>query len=428
LKRGTKIAIGSLVVLALGAGSILGVRVKKQQGTKVRTVKVVRKDLTSIVTANGTIQARTKVDLSSNIMGQITRLDVEEGDTVRKGDLLLVLDQIRYSAAVDARRSGLEALESELARLRESAAQAKRELDRAERQLHDEILPAAQYDFTRSQYDQAMSGVQRVERQVAQARSELAAARDELEKTEIRAPMDGIVTRRNVERGEVVVTGTMNNPGTVLMTVSDMSQVEALLEVDQTDVPSLRTGQPASVLIDAFPDTSFPGTVADIGSSPIRGTSLLGGSATGTDYEVKVALTSHPEGIRPGLTVTADITTGTRKGVLTVPIGALVLRGAESDEVPKPDAEEEARRAAAPGTPESVASRSRDVEGVYLVEAAKVVFRRVTAGIKGELDVEVIDGLEGGEEVVTGPFKALRELRPGSRVVVDNTLGAELEM
>ncbi len=421
MRKGTKIAMGiGAVVVVLAAAGVL-MRARKPDGIRVRTARVEKKDLVSLVTANGSIQARTKVDLSANIMGQITRLLVREGDAVKQGDLLLVIDQVRYRAAVDSSRSSFESLEAELERVREVAAQAKRDRDRAEAQHREGILATAEYDRTKSFHEQSVAAVNRAERQVTQARAELSSTHDALEKTEIRAPMDGIVTARNVEQGEVVVTGTMNNPGTVLMTISDMSTVEAVLEVDQTDVPLLRLGQPASVLIDAFPDKPFPAVVSEIGSSPIRGTTSLGQVATGTDYEVKAALTSHPAGIRPGLTVTADITTDTRKGVLTVPIGALVLRSEEEGKgaPSKPEEGVESRRK----TDEvaTVASRTRDVEGVYVVRDGKAVFKPVTTGIKGELDLEVIGGLAVGDEVIVGPFKALRELKPDAKVVVDNS-------
>jgi HlyD family secretion protein len=394
----------------------------------VRTTKVDRKDLVQLVTANGTVQAKTKVELSANIMGQITKLNVEEGDHVKQGDLLLVIDQARYAAAVNGARSSLQALEAELARAREAAAQARRDQERADQQFRDGILPEADRERARSTYDQAVASARRAERQVEQARADLASAQDAFDKTEIRAPMDGIVTARNIEQGEVVVTGTMNNPGTVLMTISDMSTVEAVLEVDQTDVPQLRVGQKASIRIDAFPDETFPGGVSEIGSSPIRGTSALGGAATGTDYEVKVTLLKHPERIRPGLTVTTDITTATRDKVLTVPVGALVLRQPE----PKPTvaaAKGAPTPAAAPtpAKPESAGSRPKDIEGVYVVAAKKAEFRTVTTGIKGEMDVEVVTGLKEGDEVVVGPFKALRDLKPGAQVVVDNSERAGLE-
>ncbi|MFZ5788271.1 MAG: efflux RND transporter periplasmic adaptor subunit, partial [Acidobacteriota bacterium] len=326
MKRFTKVVIGVVALAVVAVGGVAVSKGRKPKGVHVKTAKVERKDLVSLITANGTIQAQTKVDLSANIMGQITRLEVEEGQEVKKGDLLLVIDQIRYSASVDAARSNLQALEAEMTRSREAAAQAKRDLDRVASQFREGIISEAEHDRSRSTYDQALASAQRAERQVAQARADLAAAADSLEKTEIRAPMNGVVTRRNVEQGEVVVTGTMNNPGTQLMTISDMSTVEAVLEVDQTDVPQLAIGQPAQVVIDAFPGQTFPGVVSEIGSSPIRGTTQMGGQATGTDYEVKVTLSQHPKGVRPGLTVTSDITTDTRAGALAVPIGALVLR------------------------------------------------------------------------------------------------------
>ena len=416
MKRGAKIAIPVAAVVAVA--TIVAVsQSRRPKGTQVRTATVARRDLTSLVTANGTIEAKTKVDLSANIMGQITALNIEEGAAVRKGDLLLVIDQARYRAAVDSRQFSLQALEAQLARADEAAAQARRDLDRATKQFDEHILSAADHDRAASQYEQAAAAARAARQQVSQARADLAAARDELDKTEIRAPMDGVVTRRNIEQGEVVVTGTMNNPGTVLMTISDMSTVQAVLEVDQTDVPLLRLGQPASVLLDAFPDAPYPGTVAEIASSPIQGTSSLGTAATGTDYEVKVTLLSHPAGIRPGLTVTADVTTATRKDVLTVPIGALMLR--EAGPAGTPGATSAAPAPASNG-PQAVTSRSRDVEGVYVAAGGKVEFRPVKTGVKGELDVEILDGLKEGEVIVVGPFRALRQLAPGAAIVVSN--------
>jgi HlyD family secretion protein len=420
MKGRTKVIIGAVALLVVAAVVVGVVQARKPKGIRVRTAKVVRKNLVSLVTANGTVQAKTKVDLSANIMGQITELNVEEGSVVHKGDLLLVIDQAPYRAAVESRRASLQAFEAQLVRTREAAAQSKRDRDRAVQQFRDGILAEADYDRAKSDYDQAVASEQAAERQVSQAQADLAAAQDSLTKTEIRAPMDGVVTRRNIERGEVVVTGTMNNPGTVLMTISDMSTIEAALEVDQTDVPHLRIGQKANVLIDAFPGQQFPAVVSEIGSSPIQGQSALGGAATGTDYQVKVTLQSHPPRIRPGLTVTADITTATRDGVLTIPIGALVLREPGKQDTPAPEAGGSSQSG---GQPESVSSRTRDIQGVYIVQGGKAVFRPVTTGIQGEMDVEVTDGLKENDQVVVGPYSALRELKPDSPVVVDNSQG-----
>jgi len=414
MTRKSKIIVGvvvAVVVIAVGAASV---KSRQAKGTPVRTAKVGRQDLVSLITANGTLQAKTKVELSANVMGQVTQLNVEEGQAVKNGELLLVIDQARYSAAVEASKKNLEALEAELVRSREAAAQAHRDAANAHKQLGEGIIAQADYDRARSLADQADASSRRAARQVEQAQADLASSRDSLAKTEIRSPIDGIVTRRNIEQGEVVVTGTMNNPGTVLMTISDMSTIEAVLEVDQTDMPALRLGQPASVLIDAYPDQTFPAAVSEIGSSPIR-TSSLGAAATGTDYEVKVVLQAHPERVRPGLTVTADITTSTREKTLTVPIGALVLRAPE-----QPKAKVESEEATRVERPQSTAARLKDIEGVYLVKGGKVEFKPVTVGIKGETDVEVVEGLAEGDEVVIGPFRALRNLKPGDAVRPEN--------
>ena len=440
MTRRTKWIVGSVAaVVAVGgvAGAMLANRGPK--GTRVRTTTATRGDLVSLVTANGTLEAETKVDLSANIMGQVVQLNVEEGDAVRKGQLLLMIDPTRYAAAVEARRAGVQVLQAELTRAKEVAEQARRDWERAQRQYEQQILPLAVYEQARSAYDQSQAALTAAERQINQARADLNATQDELTKTEIRAPMDGVVTRRNIENGEVVVTGTMNNPGTVLMTISDMASIEAVLEVDQTDMPRVRLGQPARVLIDAFPDRPFAAGVSEIGSSPIQGVSALGGQATGTDYEVKARLAQVPEGVRPGLTVTADITTDRRAKVLKIPIGALVLRQADEAAAggAKKKPEEETGISTEADSLETVASRQRDVEGVYVVEhlkpaskgrqTGKVVFRPVTAGARGELDIEIVSGLKEGDVVVTGPFRALRELKPDADVVVDNSESAELE-
>jgi len=418
----TKIIIGVGLVVVIVA-VVAAVISSQNKGIQVRTAKVARKDLVQIVTANGTVQAKTKVELSANVMGQVTTLNVQEGDRVTKGDLLAVIDQARYAAALASAKSNLQALEAELVRAREAAAQAKRDMERAEQQFKDGILAEADHERARSMYDQAMASAQRAARQVEQAHADIASAQDSLDKTEIRAPMDGIVTRRNIEKGEVIITGTMNNPGTVLMTISDMSIIEAVLEVDQTDVPQLHIGQKAEVRIDAFPDERFPGEVSEIGSSPIQGTSALGGAATGTDYTVKVTLLKHPERIRPGLTVTADITTATKANTLTVPIGAIVLRTPDAKGTPAPAAPPTDAPASTSVKKESLASRAREIEGVYILAGKKAEFRPVTTGIRGELDVEITGGLKQDEEIVVGPFRALRDLTPGAQVVVDKTAG-----
>jgi HlyD family secretion protein len=212
--------------------------------------------------------------------------------------------------------------------------------------------------------------------------------------------MDGIITAKRVEEGEVAVVGVLNQPGTVLLTISDMSVVETEMEVDETSIPSVKLGQEARVRIDAYPNKVFDGVVTEVGSSPIVRTA--GSLTEAIKFKVKVQIQSPPADIKPGLSVQADILTGFREQALVVPIQALVLREIER----KPG---EVRR---PGA-------SRDEEGVYLFEEGRARFRPIQTGLLGELSLEVTEGLRGGETLITGPFKALRELKPGDPVKLE---------
>ncbi|HLA79763.1 MAG TPA: efflux RND transporter periplasmic adaptor subunit, partial [Vicinamibacteria bacterium] len=237
------------------------------------------------------------------------------------------------------------------------------------------------------------------ERRVEQARATLEGAQDALAKTTVRAPMDGIVTAKRVEEGEVAVVGVLNQAGTVLLTISDMSVVETEMEVDETSIPSVKVGQEALIHIDAYPNRTFGGVVTEVGGSPIIKT---GSQTEAIKFKVKVQIKDPPPDIKPGLSVQADILTGFRAQALVVPIQALVVRDLER----KPG---EARR---PGEP-------RDQEGVYFMEGGKARFQPLKTGLLGELNLEAMSGLKGGETIITGPFKALRTLKPGDAVRVE---------
>ncbi|MFZ2492542.1 MAG: efflux RND transporter periplasmic adaptor subunit, partial [Thermoanaerobaculia bacterium] len=225
----------------------------------------------------------------------------------------------------------------------------------------------------------------------------LAAARDTLSKTTMTAPMDGIVTALPVEEGEVAVIGTMNNPGTKLLTIADMSEVEAVMEVDETDIPNVKIGQEATVTIDAYPNKTFSGVVTEVGSSPM--TSQLG-TSTGeaVNFEVKIQLKDPPPGVRPGFSASADIVTGTRLKAISIPIQALVVREK-------------------PGKPgEKSTAKPVEEEGVYVHENGTVKFVTVKTGLSGDNSIEIVTGLKEGQQIVTGPFRALRDIKDGSKV------------
>lgn len=393
-RKGLWIAIGVVGLAAVVVGSIVFQR--KPKATPVQMAEVVREDLQAKVTANGKVQAQRKVDISATIPGQITQLAVREGDEVRKGQLLLQIDATNPRAAARSSEFSMEALRKDLDSARFQREQARLDAERAEQNFAAGIVPQAEVDRARTAAATAEAAVLAAERRVEQARATLEGARDTLAKTTVRAPMDGIVTARRVEEGEVAVIGVQNSPGTVLLTISDMSVVESEMEVDETAIPSVAVGQEARVRIDAYPNKTFRGSVTEVGSSPL----LASASQTeAIKFMVKVRIEDPPAGIKPGLSVQADILTDFRPQALTIPIQALVLREKE-----RPEGE-----APAPG-------EDRDEEGVWLVEEGKVVFRPVETGILGEMALEVVAGLAGGERIVTGPFRALRALKEGDAV------------
>lgn len=392
MKRRTKIIIALIVILAIAGIAYASIRGQKKEGTPVTFGKVERSDLTSKVSANGRIDAQRKVDLSANVMGQIVNLAIREGDVVKKGDFLLQIDQKQLAASAQGAEASMRALFSDREASRATLAEAQLSYERAQSNFAGKIIPQAELDRARTALDSARASVSAIEQRIEQSRANLAAARDTLSKTTMTAPMAGIITALPVEEGEVAVIGTMNNPGTKLLTIADMSVVEAVMEVDETDIPNVKVGQRASVTIDAYPNKTFAGVVTEVGSSPMTG---VGGGNEAINFEVKIQLDNPPPGVRPGFSASADIITGTRNKALAIPIQALVVREK-------------------PGTAGS--KTPQDEEGVYLVKDDKVQFAAVTTGLSGESNIEIVKGLSEGQQIVTGPFRALRELKEGTKV------------
>jgi HlyD family secretion protein len=387
-----------LAVLVLAALGGFAYSRRGPKPTEVQTAKVGRENLQAKVSANGRIQAQKKVDISATIAGQITHLAVEEGDRVKKGQFLLQIDAVNPRAAARSNEYSMQALREEVESARTTLAQARTDLRRTEANYKAGIVPAADLDRARTTVRAGEAAVQMAERRVSQAAATLEGARDTLAKTTIRSPMDGVVTARRIEEGEVAVIGIQNSPGTVLLTISDMSVVEAELEVDETSIPSVKLGQEARVRLDAYPNQTFRGVVTEVGSSP-----LVAAATQAIKFKVKVRLDDPPAGIKPGLSARADILTGFRGDALSVPLQALVVRDVERK----------------PGEPAPPPDAPREQEGVYLMEGGKVRFQPVKTGLIGDLSIEVTSGLKGGETVITGPFKALRTLNPGDAVALE---------
>jgi HlyD family secretion protein len=392
--------VWAVVVLVAVVGGIGGVVVWKR-GPKpkaIQTAKVERQDLQAKVSANGKVQATKKVDISATVPGQVIQLAVREGDFVKKGQFLLQLDAVNYRAGAKSSEFSMQALLKDLDAAKFNADQAQADSERAKKNNAAGILSAADLDRARTNASTAQAALLGAEQRVSQARATLEGAQNSLSKTTIVSPMDGIVTAKRIEEGEVAVIGIQNQPGTILLTISDMSVVEAEMEIDETSIPSVALGQAARVHVDAYPNKTFDGVVTEVGNSPIN--VPQGVTNVAIKFKVKVQIKNPPEGIKPGLSVQADILTGFRPKVLTVPLQALVVRDAEERK---------------PGDPPP-AGPPKEQEGVYLVEGGKAVFKPITTGLLGELAVEVTQGLSGGETLVTGPFRELRTLKPGDAV------------
>ena len=389
------LVIGIPVLIAIGVAATMWSGADKKFPV-VTVQKAARTDLRSLVTATGKTEAQRKVDLSANVMGQIVNLAVREGDVVKKGDFLLQIDLTQRRATAVGAEESLKALFFDRDAARAQADEARKTFERSERSFKDQIIPQADVDRARAAFEAAEANWKAGERRIEQARANLAGARDELSKTKMLSPIDGVITALPVEEGEVAVIGTMNNAGTKLMTISDMSTVEAVMEVDETDIPSVKVGQTAEVRIDAFGERKFEGIVTEVGSSPIS--SLTGSTDAAVNFEVRIQLKDLPTTMRPGFSCSADILTGTAAGVLAVPIQALVVREKDAEGEAKPEEE----------------------EGVYVLKTdgskKTAVFSAVTPGMTGETQVEIQSGLSDGDEVITGPFKALREIKDGDRV------------
>jgi HlyD family secretion protein len=439
-----------LIVIALvviGGGVATYFSRRGDEGVTVASENIHKRDLEAIVSASGKIDPKKIVNISAQSMGRVTRLAVKEGDRVKAGQFLLQIDPItaasavrRDEAAVSGARSGLEQ-----SRVQVKSAQANLDLARQNFRRQQELWEAglttretleraqAEVDVRESDLHAGEQDIRVRQEQLRQQEAGLTSSRHSLSQARFDAPFDGIVTRRNVEEGENVVVGTMNNAGTVLLTIADMSVIEAEVEVDETDIPLVQIGQPAKVTIDAIADKTFAGYVSEIGNSPIQAAGQQPGARTATNFKVVVTLDGAIPEVRPGFTCTAEITTAKRAQVVAVPIQALTVRELLYDE--KGNLVHETRPPKPGGfrfgpnvTPPVSASTNTELkpgqtrvetEGVFAIRDNKAVFLPVKIGIAGERYFEVTSGLKEGDRVITGPFESVRNLYDGDLVKVN---------
>ena len=435
-----KVSIIVGIVLVLAAVVAANLYFRRETGLNVNAEALRSRDLEAIVSASGKIQPKRQVNVSANTTGRVTRVAVEEGQRVKTGQFLLEIDPRSLDAQLQRGEASVAAAQSSLQQARAAVQQTRVALDLARQNLKRtqelwkeglttrEALERAENDVQarEAELKTREQEIQTNEQRIKVEEAGLATTKYNLNQIIISAPMDGLVTRRSIEEGETAVLGTMNNAGSVLLTIADMSVLEAEVEVDETEIPSVSLGQQAKVTIDAVPDRTFKGRVTEVGNSPIQTTTQNQGQRQATTFKVVITLEEEVPDVRPGFTCTAEITTATRKNVVSVPIQALTVREMlynDKGEMVR-EQPQRRRRGNAVETPVSASNEPppghtrKETEGVFVVSSGRGVFTPVKVGIAGEQYFEVLDGLKAGDEVITGPFNSVRELSDGGDVKV----------
>jgi HlyD family secretion protein len=425
-------------VIVVGAAVVaVNLWFQRETAVAVTTEGIQARDLEAVVSASGKIQPKRLVNISADTAGRVVDLAVNEGDRVMRGQFLLQIDPRSLRTRVEGGTASLVAAEAALEQTRQSVVTARVQLQQAEQTLtrqrelwQQQLTTREALDRAENDVKAAQSSLQEREKLVAaqsaridQERASLESARYDLSKVRIESPIDGIVTRRNIQEGETAVIGTMNNPGTVLLTLADMSVIQAEVEVDETNIPTVQLGQQASIIVDALPDRTFRGHVTEIGNSPIQTTGTATGSRQATNFKVVVVLDEVIPDVRPGFTCTADVTTAKRQQVTAVPIQAVAVRelvyDANGQIVKAPPSDDRRRR---PVEPVAAAAElkpgqtRKETEGVFVLRDGKANFVPIRLGIAGDRYFEVLDGLKPGDQVITGPYNSVRSMADGAAV------------
>jgi HlyD family secretion protein len=464
LKKKWRIVILLLLVVLIAGGIFASIKYSERGIVVVQTGKVTREDLTAIVTASGEVKPRNYINIGANSQGAapITEILVKEGDHVKKGQVLARLAAVQPKADLVAQEATLNATEADSAATeaavkaaddniavakaqvdhdRADLDQKKSDLKRAQELFDGKLISAQDYEAKKVLYDLAVSTLTSSVRRVAQAESQKAQTaaqltsaqrkvyqlqamvtryNDVLKQYEAVAPLDGVVTNLPVRVGETVVPGIQNSTASTIMTIADMSIITAEVHVDETDIVSVKLGQPADVTIDAIPNETFKGKVIEIGDTAIVRSTGVAASQSQTssqeakDFKVVIALDISEDLVRPGLSCTAKITTAVRPHALAIPIQALTIRQKGQLQPVKPGQ--------APVTdPAALKAAKEELQGVFVVLNGKAVFREVKTGISGSTDIEVLPGeLNEGDEIVTGSYQVIRTIRNDAKVKIDN--------
>ncbi len=463
MKTWHKVAIGIGGALAIGGIVLFSIKQANKGVVTVQTAKVAKlDDLVSQVTASGEIKPTTYTNVYAQGFGRIMEIVVKEGDHIKKGDKLLLQENVQANADVQAQAAAINSFQSgvQAADASYKAAQAdlimqeanlekaKLDYERGQGLYKDGLIPKQDFDQRKTTYDAAVATVDssrarvsaqkaqldQVRAQLDQNRAVLVRTKDVLSKTTYVSPINGIVSYLPVRMGEYVVPGIQNATGSFLMTLSDMSVVTSEVKVDETDIVNVKVGQEADISIDAVPGKVFKGKVTEIGSQAVLRTSGLATTQTTTsnqeakDFKVVVTMENPPDNLRPGLSTTAKIKTAERKKVVGIPIQALAVRSRKDLEEAAKNAKKDGSVTLAAPPPVSQGDPKKDeIQGVFIVRGKKAVFTPVDTGISGVTDIEITKGVQEGEEIVVGSYKALRTLKPEASIKIDNSAPKKTE-
>jgi HlyD family secretion protein len=470
-KKNLLIIVGVVVFLVLAIGGIVWSR---RGQVVVQSGQVTRRNLTAVVTASGQIEPKNYANVNANNIGKVTDIYVQEGARVKQGQVLLRIQDIQQQADVDAQRAALKAsqatLESDEASVASYAANiktAQADLNQSEAQLaqnklayqrglellKESLLSKQDFDTRYSNYRVSEATVQSSIAKLAQAKAQYQQAKntrdmaaadvaqnqasllrdiDVRNQTIYTSPYPGIITDLPVHEGENVVPGIQNATGSLLFQVSDLSVIDADVMVDETDIASIRNGQKAYITIDALPGKTFHGVVSQIGQTALNSTTgetTTGSSGSNNEakqFDVKVRLIDPPSVLRPGLSATADIVTATAKQAVSIPIQALAVRTRQelADDKKGMDGKVLAASVAPAqnsNEPPGLNPDSQDVQGVFVIRNSRAIFVPVKTGVMGQMNVQVLSGLKSSDVIVTGSYAALRSLRSGTKIRIDNT-------
>lgn len=419
-KRIVWIGVGVVVVLLVVLSNL-----KRSAGAQaaVQAGEVKKGSISSTVRAPGRVQPETMVKMSATVPGQVVQLAVKEGDRVRKGQFLLQIDDTQYRAQAREATAALAAARSNLRLAEASLEQSEAAWKRKESLFTQKLVSPEELDQARMLHNTDKARVDASHEEVERASASLQAADDNLRKTRFISPIDGTVTQLSIERGEIVVTGTMNNPGTVILNVADLSRMKVEADVDETDVSAVALGQTAKVKVDAVPDTSLTGRVSEIANSP-----SIEDAATQeqqTNFVVDIMIDRPPASLRPGMTADVEIKTATKDSILYVPIQSVVIRSQEELDAAARKGKAGAGRHSKDEDKGPTAAKAgkdpktEEIKGVFVINKGLAEFRRVKPGIASDTDFEVSGDIKPGEKVVTGPHKILRTLKPGQKVKIE---------